>query len=109
MRPKKHGSNTWMLGGSLALAGLYFGLLVARSSQGLAVSSRLGGVVGIVLGLFMCSHPAANALNLLLFHQGAAFLGFSRPAYRWWWVLNLMVFLTSLGVIFSGTLQFLAH
>ena len=107
MYQKKHRPNTPLLVSGLILAAAFDLLFLLHTS--LTGTPRLDGVVGIVLGLFICSHPAANALNLLLFHQGATYFGFGRQGYRWWWVLNAVVALAGWSSIFVGTLRFLAR
>ena len=107
MYRKKHAPNTPMLIIALALGALYIAAVAWEHT--ITGSLRLDGIIGIVAGLFMCSHPAANLLNLLLFHQGAAYLGFSRRAYAFFWALNTLVLLTGWWVIFSGSLHFLTR
>jgi hypothetical protein len=105
MYHQKHGPNTGTLLGAAALALVYFAALLFLHT--LTGHSRWDGVIGIVLGLYISSHPAANLVNVLIFRHGAAYLGLSRTAYTWFWALNTLVMLTGLGVIFAGTLQFL--
>jgi hypothetical protein len=49
----------------------------------------LDGAVGVVLGLYACSHPAANALDLI-FHAGERLRGISAGEVSWF-LLNLVV------------------
>lgn len=61
----------------------------------------LEGAVGVVLGLFICSRPAANLLDAL-YRSGR------RPAAAagWWWpMLNVLAFAAGLIVIFMGAMQ----
>ena len=107
MYHQKHGPNTRTLLAAGGLALVYFGaLLVLHTLTG---NSRWDGVIGIVLGLYISSHPAANLVNVLIFHHGAAYLGLSRRAYTWFWALNTLIILIGLCVIFAGTLQFLVR
>ena len=60
--------------------------------QGALTGDRLlDGSVGIVLGLYICSRPAANAVDLLFFDQ----LALRELASEWqgagWLALNLLV------------------
>jgi hypothetical protein len=105
MYRKKHTPNTPMLIAALALGVGY--IAAVGGGRSITGSVRLDGIVGIVTGLFMCSHPAANLLNLLLFHQGAAYLKLSGRGCALFWALNAAVLLAGWWVIFSGALHFL--
>ncbi len=63
--------------------------------------ARQDGVIGVVLGLFICSQPAAYVVDL--FYRSRW-----RPAGepRWLWpVLNLLTFLAGVSVVVLGTIQ----
>jgi hypothetical protein len=68
--------------------------------------SPVGGAVGVLLGLFICSRPAANGIELMFLERGA--LG--RAVARWngvgWLALNLLVLLVGWLVLVVGTTQF---
>ena len=68
--------------------------------------SIVDGSIGVLLGLFICSHPAANGIELMFLRQGAL----RRVAARWngvgWLVLNLIVLLVGWAVLVVGTTQF---
>jgi hypothetical protein len=70
-------------------------------------NSRLDGSIGMLLGLFICSHPASNVLDMLLFMSAdvresitASFAG------RCWLLLNLLAMVAGWVTIFSGALRF---
>ena len=64
------GRNYKTLGMVVALALLYGAWLVTqRTITGIP---RLDGVIGVLLGLFICSRPAANMLDLLFSQRGQA-------------------------------------
>ena len=67
MQPR-HKRNTWILGILLLFAGVYIGWLAAW--QTLTGVSRLDGSLGILLGLYICSHPAANGLDIPILVHG---------------------------------------
>ncbi len=75
---------------------IYFWLGTARNN-------RLIGIIGVLLGLYICSQPAANAVDLLFFERGAV----RRLAKDWsgmgWLMLNLLVLLAGWLVIVIGT------
>jgi hypothetical protein len=96
--------NTTVLWGMILLAVVYAVLLRSlRTATGvpLAVLNPLDGSIGLALGLYICAHPAANAVNMLLFERDAL-----RHISEWslvrWLALNLLVLLAGWMVIFLG-------
>ncbi len=86
----------------VVLIGLAFvyTVLIYRSRT-LTGNVRLDGAIGVMLGLFVCSQPAAYIVDL--FYRSR-----SQPVNepRWIWpVLNLLTFLAGLSLVFIGTLQ----
>jgi hypothetical protein len=96
--------NTPWLIGMLVLAGVYAILLYTFHT--FSGQLRLDGVIGIIVGLYICSHPAANVVDLIIFGRYNLYQGLSRRNNFLWWGLNLLVLLAGLGVIFSGTTRF---
>ena len=117
MNQQRNGRNTgtgalWAL---ILLGILYLGLVFAMPS--LTGVSLLDGSIGVVLGLFICSRPAGNAVDMLFYERGA----FRRlTSVGWWWVmfgasgwagigwlaLNLLVLFVGWLVIVSGAMRF---
>jgi hypothetical protein len=64
------------------------------------------GIIGVLLGLFICSHPAANLVDILFFRRGARYPFSSRRSVVLWLVLNLLVLLVGWIAIFIGTTRF---
>jgi len=66
----------------------------------------LDGSIGVLLGLYICSHPAANAVDMLFFERGAL----RRMSTDWaglrWLVLNLLVLLLGWVVIAIAATRF---
>ena len=93
------GHNYKVLGVIVALACLYCGwMYTQRTITGIP---RLDGAIGVLLGLFICSLPAANMLDLLF----AARRSQSRSS-EWaslgWLGLNLLVLFVGWIVITIG-------
>ena len=71
-------------------------------------SVRMDGVIGIMLGLYICSHPAANFLDLFLFS------GRSAPKFEsiWsallWFAFNALVMAAGWFDIFIGATKLAA-
>jgi hypothetical protein len=71
-------------------------------------TATLDGAIGVMLGLYVCSHPAANAVDSLLFGRGVPQVS-SKPLDVLWLVLNLLALLTGWLVIFIGAMRFTAN
>ena len=63
------------------------------------------GTIGVLLGLYICSHPAANGIDLIFLERGA----FRRVTSRWsgvsWLALNGLVMFVGWLVIVAGATQ----
>jgi hypothetical protein len=89
----------------LLLGGLYLAWFAHFPT--LTGNSRLDGTLGMLLGLYICSHPSANMLDLLLFMNAEAREGIaSTRSGQFWLGLNLLAFLAGWAVIFAGSLRF---
>jgi hypothetical protein len=104
----RHTQNTWWLVILLLLAGGYVGgLALFPTLTGL---SRMDGSLGILLGLYIASHPAANGLDILLFMRPEVReLITASPIGRFWLGLNALALLAAWAVIFVGTLHFVGR
>ena len=69
----------------------------------LTSSNTLDGALSIVLGLYICSRPAANAIDLLFLERGALRRAGSGWSSIRWLALNLLTLLMGWIVIFIGT------
>ncbi len=107
MSPRKERKNFWGLI-LLILLGLgYSALLVLRIP--LTGERQIDGIVGVLLGLYISSHPAANTLDMLFFARGALMQGLSRRAYAAWWALNGLTLLCGWYTIFAALLRYTAR
>jgi hypothetical protein len=98
--------NTGLLWGLLALAVIYGGVL--RFLPGVFSNRLLGGFIGVALGLYICSCPAANAVDLLFLERRGGRPFASVWAGAGWLTLNLLVLLAGFAVILLGTRQLAA-
>ncbi len=91
--------NTRVLWGLILLAIVYSSLL--RYLPTLTGIAMLDGGIGVAFGLYICAHPAANAVNMLFFERDTL-----RQISEWsvvrWLALNLLVLLAGWMVIFVG-------
>jgi hypothetical protein len=71
-------------------------------------SLKRDGILSVLLGLYICSHPVANVLDVVLFGRYTWRQGSSMAAEVFWWGLNLLVVLAGWFVIYIGMLRFSA-
>ncbi|HEX9117572.1 MAG TPA: hypothetical protein VGA61_15990 [Anaerolineae bacterium] len=102
-RTKRGSTFLWVL---IAVAALYGALLVFRHT--LTGVVRWDATIGVVLGLFICSRPVSNMLDLILFGRQLRPQFASQRAEIAWLVLNVVVLLIGLLVLTSGTTRFAA-
>ena len=79
----------------------YSSLLYSRGT--LTGTNNLDGIIGVVLGLYICSHPAANLIDMLFYRRGIGYRFSPKRSAFWWVMLNVLVLLVSGVVIFIGT------
>jgi len=106
MAPKRRGHQTNVLIGLILVMLAYSGLLYLHFP--LTGIHQLDGILGVLLGLYACTHPAANVIDLLFYARGAQLQGLSKQAYVLWWMLNGLVLLTGWMVISLSLLRFSA-
>jgi hypothetical protein len=96
-----------ILWGMVLLGLLYISpMLWLHTLTGLTV---LDGSIGVLLGLYICSHPAANAIDALFFERGSLRRLSSDWAGLRWLSLNLLVLTVGYVVIVIGATRFAAH
>jgi hypothetical protein len=100
---RQYAHNTKLLWGLVALAVIYSYLLYFLPV--LTGNRLLDGSIGVILGLYICSRPAAHAVDLLFFERGA----FRRVTSNWyelgWVALNLLVLVLGCFVIIIGVMR----
>ncbi len=91
--------------GIVALLGLvYAGIFILRPL--LLGQPLLGGSLGVLLGLYICSHPAANAIDLLFFGRVGRYIEYTPQQETIWLIVNGAVMLVGLIVIIIGATRF---
>lgn len=63
---------------------------------------RLDGAIAVVLGLYLCSHPAANVLDLLFEDGGMRRQPGAEDRTVAWYFLNLLLLLAGWFVVWTG-------
>jgi divalent metal cation (Fe/Co/Zn/Cd) transporter len=75
------------------------------SQHTLTGMNHLDGIIGVVLGLYICSHPAANLVDMFFYRRGIRHPFSSKRSVPLWLALNVMVLFIGGIVIFTGTTQ----
>jgi len=83
-------------------------LIWASYFRTLAGSPMVDGTIGVLLGLYICAHPAANGIDLIFLERGA----FRRATSQWggvgWLALNGIVMFAGWLVIVAGATEVFA-
>ena len=69
----------------------------------------LDGIMGVVLGLYISSHPAAHLVEMLFYRRATRYPFSSKRSLAVWLFLNLLVLLISGIVIFVGTTRLIGR
>ena len=96
--------NFKLLGALVLLAVVYWVIIYSRHS--LTGTNKADGIVGALLGLYICSQGAANILDMLLFGGVAGVQGLSRGSLITWLGLNVLILFVGWVVIVLGTTRF---
>ena len=100
MEERRRGRNYKTLGVVVVLALLYVGWMdIQRTITGMP---QLDGTIGVLLGLFICSRPAANMLDLL-FAQRSYTASSEWPTIRWMALNGLVLFLGWVVITIGAT------
>ena len=92
----------WVL---LAPAAAYLGWMFYLPM--LTGTTLFDGSVGVVLGLYICSHPAANGIDLLFLQRGAFRRVVKHSSGIEWLMLNALVMLVGWVIIVVGAARFM--
>jgi hypothetical protein len=96
---QERGRNYKTLGVVVVLAVIYIARMYARHT--ITDTPRLDGILGVLLGLFICSRPAANYLDLLFTRNRTA----GERSLLGWLMLNGVVMFAGWLVITIGATQ----
>jgi hypothetical protein len=92
----------------LVVLGIVYASLL-HSHPTLTGMNNLDGIIGVVLGLYICSHPAASLVDMLFYRQGIQYPFSSRRSAVLWVALNVLVLLIAGIVVFAGTTRFIGR
>ena len=97
------GRSSGVLCGFMLLALAYSAVLFTYGP--LTGDASIDAAIGVVLGLYVCSHPAANVLDLLFLDGGVVRRGSEERGITWY-VLNLLVLMAGWFVVWTGLTRF---
>jgi hypothetical protein len=100
---RERGRNYKTLAVVVVLAVVYVGWMITQPP--ITNMPRLDGVMGVLLGLFICSRPAANYLDLLFTRDRAS----SDRSLIGWLALNGVVMFVGWLVITIGATKLIAR
>jgi hypothetical protein len=92
----------------LAALGIAYSSML-YSQRTLTGMNNLDGILGVVLGLYICSHPAANLVDMLFYTGGIRYPASWRRSALLWLALNVAVLLIGGLTIFVGTTRFIGR
>lgn len=92
---------------ALVMLGIVYGGLLS-SRRTLTGIHHLDGIIGVVLGLYICSRPAANLVDMLFYRRYLRYPFLSNRFVVFWLALNTLVLLMGAIVIFIGTTRFIS-
>ncbi len=72
-------------------------------------ASQVDGIIGVILGLYICSHPAAFIVDLLFFRRDSWRKFSSGKFMLAWLALNISLLLLGWFVIFLGTTRLIGR
>ena len=95
--------------------GILWGMILIAVAYGILIkwirtmtgNPTLDGAIGVFLGLYICSYPAANLVNMILFERGTMMRSLSKWSVLVWLILNVTVLFAGWMVISSGAMQFI--
>jgi hypothetical protein len=102
---KQRGARNFTVLGVMILAGAVY-LALLSTPHPLTGTYKADGIVSVLLGLYICSHPVANGLDMLLYRRYMLNRKTTRGAELLWWALNLVVLLMGWWVISVGMIRF---
>jgi len=91
---------TWLL----LLAVAYSILLYIHLS--LTGAHHIDGTIGVIMGIYVCAHPAANVLDFILYGKHLLLEKITLRPMIMWWMLNSLVMFLGLLVFVLGLLRF---
>ena len=94
----------WVL---ILVGSIYSGFIVYQGT--LTGANNVDGLIGVVFGLYICSHPAANLVDMLFFRRETRRDLWTKRSVLLWLAFNLLVLMVGWTVIFVGTTRLIGR
>jgi len=104
MNQSKRERNSRWLGGLILLGMICSSLL--HFGVRLTGIHQFDGIAGVMLGLYICSKPAENVLDMLLFGRYAPLRITNQWSYYLWWILNAITLFVGWVEIVAALIRF---
>ncbi len=106
MAQSQRGRNYWFLVVLILLAMLYASFSYFRLP--LTGRNKTDGIIGALLGLYICSQGAANILDLIIYGGTSVYQALTRRSLLSWVAFNIFILFVGWVVIVLGTTRFTA-
>ena len=93
---------------ALTLSGLVYSGWVQFLGT-LTGTDQVDGIIGVVFGLYICSHPAAFMVDLLFFRRSTFDCFSSDRSLVLWLIFNLLILLVGWLAIFVGSTRLIGR
>ena len=107
MEQQRLGCKNIMLSVLMVLGIAYSGFLYYQPT--LTGRHDLDGIIGVMLGLYTSSHPAAHLVDMLFYRRAMPYQFSSKRSFVLWLFLNVLVLFISGIVIFAGTTRLIGR
>jgi hypothetical protein len=107
MAQPRRGRNYKLLAGLALVTGGF--LVLLGYFHPLTATNKLDGIIAVILGLYTCSQPVANFLDLLMFYRTSASKSSSLRSLLVWLAANAAVLWIGWLVILNGMIRFTAR
>ena len=107
MAERRRGRNVKKMWALVLVAIAYSGWFYFQRT--LTGNDLLDGSIGVLLGLYISAHPAANMLDMLFFFRHGGREDSSWQSTLLWIALNVLVVWCGWNVIFVGTMRYVSR
>ncbi len=91
---------------ALLLLALAQSLLLFSFGPLITGEPRFDGALAVIVGLYVCSHPASNVLDLLFAEGGVRRSSSAHESGIFWYLLNMLVMIAGWLAVYMGIVQY---